>query len=215
MPAIAAPSWRCLTIFLMALLASPVGGGAMSPAAAQPTKANKPILAPPPSQWDRQMLSGRALLGQTITDFTAITGGITFGMGPGEVNAHMPSPAKGVSWVAMPQATEFQDDIRYFWVRFEDARDLQMGATACVGDESYIVFLFRPSGLFRISYRLMPSAACPRPADATAEIFGRYVAITTDIALSVHYKAGPMEVVDVTDSTAGYLLATRWQPRAE
>lgn len=214
MLAIAAPPWRQRSTFILALLALLAGGGGLSSAAGQQTQ-TKPILAPPPSLWDHAMLSGKALLSQTVTDFRAITNGIIFGMGSGEVNMHMPSPAKDVSWSALPQATEFQDDIRYFWVRFEDARDLRAGALSCAGDDSYIVFMFQPRGLFRISYRLMPSAACPRTANAAAEIFRRYVTITTDIALSVHYRAGPMEIVDVTDATAGYLVATRWQPRAE
>lgn len=212
---IVAPSWRRRSTFISALLALLVGAGSLSPAAAQPAQVSKPILSPPPSQWDHAMFSGRPLLSQTLSDLTAITDGIVFGMGPGEVNAHMPSPAKGVIWSALPQATEYQDDVRYFWIRFDDARDLRAGATACSGDDSYIVFLFQPRGLFRISFRLMPSPACPRTAEAAREIFKRYVAITTDLALSVHYRAGPMEIVDVTDPTAGYLLATRWQPRAE
>jgi hypothetical protein len=214
MPAKMAPSWRRLLALSLALLAPLVGAGVSTPAAAQDAPVNKPILAPPPSRWDRQMLSGRPLLSQTVSDLTAVTAGIAFGMGPGEVNTHMPNPAKGIAWTALPAATEFTDDVRYFWIRFEDARDLRMGATACAGTDSYIVFLFQPRGLFRISYRLVPDVACPRPADAAEEIFGRYVSISTDIALSVHYRAGATEIVDVTDPTAGYLLATRWQPRA-
>ena len=77
------------------------------------------------------------------------------------------------------------------------------------------MFLFQERGLFRISYRLTPDNNCPRITDTAEEIFGRYVTITADIALSVHYRAGPLEVVDITDPTAGYLVATRWQPRVE
>ena len=215
MPAKAAPSWRRRLLLILALLAAQAGLGATCPVAAQDAPVNKPVLAPPPSQWDRQMLSGRPLLSQTVSDFAAIAAGIVFGTGPGEVNAHMPSPAKGIDWVSLPAAAEFQGDVRYFWIRFEDARNLRMGATACAGADSYIVFLFQPRGLFRMSYRLMPDVACPHPAAAAQEVFGRYVAIATTIALSVHYRAGQMEIVDVTDATAGVLLATRWQPRAE
>ena len=161
------------------------------------------------------MVSARPLLNQTVSDFAAIVDGILFGMGPGEVNAHLPNPTKGVTWTALPQATEFQDDVRYFWVKFDDVPAMHAGSTACVGDESYIVFMFKARGLFRISYRLMPSAVCPRTAEALGQIFGRFVTMTTDIALSVHYRAGPLDVVDITDSTAGYLLSTRWQPHAE
>lgn len=214
MPVKTAPSWRWPSTFVRSLPVALMGCGMACVAAAQDAPVNKPILAPPPSLWDRQMLSGRPLLSQTVSDLTAVTAGIAFGMGPGEVNTHMPNPAKGIAWTALPAATEFTDDVRYFWIRFRDARDLRMGATACAGTDSYIVFLFQPRGLFRISYRLVPDVACPRPADAAEEIFGRYVSISTDIALSVHYRAGATEIVDVTDPTAGYLLATRWQPRA-
>ncbi len=92
---IVAPSWRRRSTFISALLALLVGAGSLSPAAAQPAQVSKPILSPPPSQWDHAMFSGRPLLSQTLSDLTAITDGIVFGMGPGEVNAHMPSPAKG------------------------------------------------------------------------------------------------------------------------
>jgi|GEM_PF-2100460 len=190
-----------------------------SPTAAQPapgTQETKHILTPPPLRWDRQMLSGRPALSQTITDFAAITTGITFGLDPSAVNAKLPAPAPGVAWGSLPAAGEFQDDIRYFWVRLEGLTDLHAGATACLGVDSYIVFLFQQRGLFRMSYRLAPDATCPNVNDAAEEIFGRYVSIATDIAQSVHYRAGSLEIVDISDPTAsGYLVATRWHPRVE
>ncbi len=215
MQASAALPWRRCRSLLPALLAMLVAAAVVRPADAQAPPAGRPIFAVPPSLWDRRMVSVRPLLNQTVSDFAAIADGIVFGMGPGEVNAHMPVPAKGVTWTALPQATEFQDDVRYFWVKFDDAPNLRAGATACAGDESYIVFMFKTRGLFRISYRLMPSAVCPRTTEVLDQIFGRFVAISADIAASVHYRAGPLDVVDITDSTAGYLLSTRWQPRAE
>jgi hypothetical protein len=215
MPAIAAQPWRHCRSLVLTLLAMLVGFSAARPADAQMTQSSKPIFAVPPSIWDRRMVSARPLLTQTISDFAALADGIVFGMGPGEVNAHMPVPAKGVTWTALPQATEFQDDVRYFWVKFDDAPNLHTGATACAGDESYIVFMFKTRGLFRISYRLMPSAVCPRTAEVLGQIFGRFVSMTTDIAYSVHYRAGPLDVLDITDATAGYMLSTRWQPRVE
>lgn len=216
MPTAEAPSWRLRLTRGLAALALLAGGSALTPAAAQDENITVPILAPPPSAWDSGMLSGRPLFSQTVTDFSALTGGILFGMGPAEVNGRMPNPAKGIVWGVLPSAAEFPDDVRYFWIRFDDARDLRMGTTACVGSDSYIVFLFQSRGLFRISYRLVPDVACPRPADAALQIFSRYVTISTDLALSVHYRAGAMEIVDVSDATASrYLMATRWQPRAE
>ena len=205
MPAsMARSSWRAALLGVV-MLAAPV--------VAQPSRDNKPVLAPPPSQWDNRILTVRPALSQTVTDFAAITGGIVFGLGPADVNARMPAPAPGVSWTALPAATEFRDDVRYFWVRIEGLREMRAGSTACVGPNSYIVFLFQARGLFRISYRLVPDAACPNPADAAAEIFGRYVTIAPEIALSVHYRVGQQEIIDITDPTAGYLVATRWQPR--
>ena len=215
MPAIAALPWRRRRSLILSVLALLLAFGCARPAAAQSNPVNKPIFAVPPAVWDRKMVSARPLLSQTVSDFAAIVDGIVFGMGPAEVNARMPVPAQGVTWTALPQATEFTDDVRYFWVKFDDAPNMRAGTSACVGDESYIVFLFKARGLFRISYRLMPSAACPRTTDAMGQIFGRFVSITADIALGVHYRAGPLDVVDITDATAGYLLATRWQPRLE
>jgi hypothetical protein len=215
MQAIAAQSLRRrLGLMLTVLvLVPPVCGLGVSRAFAQP--APKPILAPPSLLWDNAMLSARPALSQTVTDFAAITGGIVFGMEPADANALLPVPASGITWTVLPPATEFQDDIRYFWTRLEGASDLRAGSTACVGASSYIVFLFQARGLFRISYRLIPDAACPRPGDAASEIFGRYVPITRSIALSVHYRVGAMEVVDITDPTAGYLTTVRWQPRGK
>ena len=74
---------------------------AASPACAQP--AATPVLpaaagsverifTPPPVQWDNAMLSFRPALQQTATDFANLTGGIAFGMSPGQVNALLPDP---------------------------------------------------------------------------------------------------------------------------
>jgi hypothetical protein len=213
MQAIAGRSLRRSLGVILTALVPIVGGWGLSRASAQPTP--KPILAPPPLLWDNAMLSARPALGQTVSDFAAITGGIVFGMEPADANALLPVPASGITWTVLPPASEFQDDIRYFWTRLDGARDLRAGSTACVGGSSYIVFLFQARGLFRISYRLIPDAACPRPGDAAREIFGRYVQITRSIAQSVHYRVGAMEVVDITDPTAGYLTTVRWQPRGK
>jgi len=212
MPANTAPSWRRHVVPTLALLA---GLGVAAPVWAQDEPVDLPILTPPPSVWDHQMLNGRPLLSQTVSNLTAITTGIAFGMGPGEVNTHMPVPAQGISWSALPPATEFQDDIRYFWIRFDEAGGLRLGAKGCVGTDSYIVFLFQSRGLFRISYRLVPDVACPRPAAAALEIFGRFVSLATEVAIAEHYRAGAMEIIDVTDPTAlSSLRAIRWQPKA-
>ncbi len=199
---------------LFVVLAITAGLAMAQPASG--TAERKHVLTPPPLRWDRQMLSGRPALSQTVSDFAAITGGVTFGLGPAAVNGKLPAPAPGVTWASLPAATEFQDDLRYFWVRLEGLSDLRAGTTACLGVDSYIVFLFQQRGLFRISYRLAPDATCPNVGDAAADIFGRYVSIATDIAQSAHYRAGPLEIVDISDPTAAsYLVATRWRPRVE
>lgn len=214
MQAIAARSLRRGVGFILAVLVPLAGGWGTSRASAQQA-APKPILAPPPLLWDNAMLSARPALSQTVSDFAAITGGIVFGLQPDDANALLPAPAAGITWTVLPPASEFQDDIRYFWTRLEGARDLRARSTACVGGSSYIVFLFQARGLFRISYRLIPDASCPRPGDAASQIFGSYVQITRSIAQSVHYRVGAVEVVDITDPTAGYLTTVRWQPRGK
>ena len=216
MPPTKAPSMRRSSAPLPALLALMVGFGFAVSARAQDGAADKPILAAPPMVWDHSMLSVRPLLTQTVSDLTAITSRISFGMGPGEVNDRLPHPTKGIAWNTIPAAMEFRDDVRYFWIRFDDARDPRMGATACVGSDSHVVFMFQPRGLFRISYRLVPDVACPHPAGAAEQIFGRFVGLADGIVRSAHYRAGTMEIVDLTDPTASTdLLATRWQPKAE
>ncbi len=212
MPATTAPSWRRHFFPVLALLA---GFGVTAPAWAQDEAVDMPILQPPPSVWDHQMLSGRPLLNQTVSNLTAITTGIAFGMGPGEVNTHMPVPAQGISWSDLPAAPEFRDDVRYFWIRFDEARGLRMGAKGCAGADSYVVFLFQSRGLFRMSLRLVPDVACPHPAAAALEIFGRFVSLATEVTIAEHYRAGSMEIIDVTDPTAlSALRAVRWQPKA-
>ncbi len=220
MPAHAARSLRRRPAFALMLLAplgvvAPTWAAPAWTAPGQAPDAVLHILVPPPTKWDHQMLATHPALNQTVSNFKAITGGIAFGMPPAGVNAKLPVPEPGIAWTSLPQATEFQDDVRYFWTRLDGVHELRAGATACAGAGSYIVFLFQQRGLFRVSYRLTPDAACPNVAAAADEIFGRYVGIAQDIAQSVHYRVGTMEVVDITDPTAGELVGVRWQPRAD
>ena len=69
-------------------------------------------------------------------------------------------------------------------------RELRDGINSCVGANSYIVFLFRQRGLFRISWRLPEDAGCPSTRAAAEDIFGRYLAIDRSAALATHYRAG-------------------------
>jgi hypothetical protein len=157
------------------------------------------------------MLANRPALPQTATDFANLTSGIAFGMTPAEVNARLPDPYPGLSWSALPEASEYPGEVRYFWSRMDGAGALRVGVTSCTGSASYVIFLFGSHGLFRLSYRLLPDQGCPRTTAAARDIFARYVPIGSVVALSVHYRSGTAEVVDVTDPTAGYLIPTRWR----
>lgn len=172
-----------------------------------------PILIAPPMTWDNSMSLTKPSLGQTVTNFGLVSGGMVFGMKPEEVNARLPSPVAGINWTVLPPAAEFIAEVRYFWARLDGLSGLRGDITACTGRNSYVVFLFQPRGLFRLSFRLVPDPGCPNPGEAASEIFRRFVAIDWNIAQSVHYRAGETEIVDVTDPASGSLTTVRWQPR--
>ena len=185
---------------------------ASPPAASSPaTEPVKRIFLPPPLQWDNAMTSASPALQQTATDFANLTGGIAFGMSPGQVNARLPDPYPGLSWDLLPSANEYQSEVRYFGVPLDRAGALRMGLTACAGAASYVVLLFNRNGLFRLSYRLTADRSCADTSTAAQAIFARYVPIGESVALSVRYRSGRTDVVDVTDPTAGYLIPTRWR----
>jgi hypothetical protein len=192
--------------------------GSLAGAVAQTTEPQSPpaaktILVAPPTQWTSDMLSFRPALSQTTTDFAALTGGIVFGMVATDVNAQLAEPTPGLNWSTMPLAGEFPEDVRYFWTRLEGSQQLAAGITGCAGANSYVVFLFRGRGLFRVSYRLVADAQCPNLAQTATDLMARYVQMGRELALSVHYRAGRVEVVDITDPSAGYLIPMRWQAR--
>ena len=88
---------------------------------------------------------------------------------------------------------------------------LRKDLTACPGSASYLVFLFSSNGLFRLSYRLIADKGCADTNAAAQAIFARYVPIGQSVAMSVRYRTGNTEVVDVTDPAAGYLVPIRWR----
>lgn len=177
--------------------------------AAEPP-AGKRILTVAPMQWDRDALTVQPNRRQTMTDFANLTGGVLFGMNPGDVNNVLPTQSQGISWSKLPPAREFSDDARYVWVRLDAARDLAAGIDHCAGESSYVALLFYARGLFRLSYRLIPDANCPSVSAAAADVFARYLAISPNLALSVHYRSGPVDVVDINDPTVSYLIPQRW-----
>jgi hypothetical protein len=169
------------------------------------------IFTPPPVQWDQSMVGFRPALQQTPNDFYNLTGGVTFGMSPGALNAQLPAPYPGLSWNAMALANEYPGEVRLLGTSAAGAGALRMAVKSCTGTASYVVFLFSTNGLFRLSYRLIADKGCPDTSQAAREIFARYVTIGQKVALSVRYKTGKSEVVDVTDPTAGYLIPIRWR----
>ncbi|MEA2740479.1 MAG: hypothetical protein QOH05_3786 [Acetobacteraceae bacterium] len=169
------------------------------------------IFLPPPTQWDDAMLNSHPALQQSPSDFANLTGGVAFGMSPGQVNAKLLDPYAGVSWGELPLASEYPGEVRYLGVPIDRAGALRTGLTSCAGAGSYVVFLFSGNGLFRLSYRLTADKSCAETNEAARAIFARFVPIGDSVALSTRYRTGRTEVVDVTDPTAGYLIPTRWR----
>jgi hypothetical protein len=201
------------TAMLLLLAASQVCGqpAAMLLAATVPPEAVKPIFVPPPMQWDQSISGFRPALQQTPDDFYNLTGGVAFGMSPAALNARLPDPYPVMSWNALAMANEYPGEARYFSTPIPGAGPLRMGAAACTGATSYLVFLFSSRGLFRLSYRLIADKNCTDTGDAAREIFARYVTIGQTVALSVRYKTGRAEIVEITDPLAGYLNPIRWR----
>ncbi len=173
----------------------------------------KRLFVMPPIQWDEALSRDRQAQTLGSSDLANLTGGITFGMSPAQVNARLPAPAPGVEWGGLPSAGEYPEDVRYFWVRLDALKDPRKFIQGCAGANSYVVFLFRERGLFRISWRLLPDGDCASPLDAARDVFARYLSIDGRAALAVHYRPNKADVVDVTDPNAGYLIPYRWENR--
>jgi hypothetical protein len=190
---------------------------AASQACAQPIASSiapetmKPILLPPPVKWDRAMLSHRPVVQQTATDFANLTGGLGFGMSPAALNARLPKPYPGLGWSTLALAPEYVDEVRYFALPLDAAGRLRMDVTACAPEHSSLVLLFSARGLFRLSYRLPADQGCGDPNEAAQQILAHYVPISPSVALSMRYRSGTTEVVDITDPAAKGLLSVRWR----
>ena len=147
------------------------------------------------------------------SDLGNLTGGIVFGLSPSEVNAKLPNPTPGIDWTDLPFATEYPVEVRYFWVRLDAVKEQRDGVNACVGANSYIVFLFQRRSLFRVSWRLLPDNDCPSTRTAAEDLFARYLQIDGRAALVTHYRAGKAEAVEITDPAVDYLAPYRWTNR--
>jgi hypothetical protein len=170
----------------------------------------KRIFMSPALQWDNAMFSFHPGVQQTAATLAALTGGITFGMSPSALNAILSEPYPGLSWTGLTLANEYPGEARMFGIPVASAGALRMNLTACAGAGSYVVFLFKSNGLFRISYRLSADRSCTDTDEASQQIFARYVQIGREVAFSVRYRTGRTWVVDITDPAADYLVPIRW-----
>lgn len=177
------------------------------------TGTEKSILMTPPLQWETSMLGSRPAWHQSVNDLALLTGGILFGMSPRDVNTALPDPTPGLDWTKLPLATEFPEDVRYFWIKLHGSKAKLLSTENCVGHASYVTFLFRSRGLFRISFRLLADEDCPSTNAAATEIMARYVLMPREVVQSMHYRNGRVEVVDLVDPASGYLVGVRWLQR--
>ena len=182
-------------------------------AGAQPKPAEQSlrVFVPPPLQWNQRTQTARSALQQTPHDLARINADLTFGMTPEQVAALFPVLPPDLSWTTLRTAPEYPADVRYVWVRLRDLPQWRDQLSGCFGSTSYVAFLFNQHALFRVSFRLIPDAACPSVTEAALDLFARYVPVGPDIALSVRYSSPPAEVVDITDPTATLLLPVRWR----
>ena len=151
---------------------------------------------------------------QTSQDLALVNGGILFGMTPGRVAALLPGAPPDLTWNTLRSASEYPAEVRYFWLRLNSLPEWRDRISHCIGQSSYVAFQFTARGLFRISFRLIPDAACPNVAQAALDLFARYMSIGPNIALSVHYATLDAAVVDITDPTASFLIPVRWRMSA-
>jgi len=185
----------------------------MTTTAARAQGGEKPILMTPPVQWETSLLGSRPAWHQSINDLAVLTGGILFGMSPRDVNTSLPEPTPGLDWAKLPLATEFPEDVRYFWIKLHGLKMPLVQTESCTGHASYVTFLFRTRGLFRISFRFLADEDCPSTTAAASEIMARYVLMPREVVQSMHYRNGRVEVVDLVDPASGYLVGVRWQQR--
>ncbi len=196
---------------LMMLAASSAGAQpAATPVGVAESGLVKRIFMAPTLQWDNAMFTVHPAVQQTASTLANLTGGITFGMSPPALNALLPEPYPGLSWAGLALANEYPGEARMFGIPISSAGALRMNLTACAGAGSYVVFLFKSDGLFRISYRLGADQTCTDTNEAAQQIFARYVPVGREVAFSVRYRTGRTQVVDITDPAAADVEPIRW-----
>lgn len=199
--------------FLAVPLLLPVNAVVAQPPPAQPppTQPDLRVFVPPPLEWNRRTLTARRGTQQGPQDLARINAGLTFGMTPEQVAAVLPGAPTELTWNNLRTARDYPTEVRYFWLRLDDVPAWRSQIKNCAGKSSYAAFLFTIRGLFRVSFRLLPDAGCPSLTAAALDLFAPYVTLTPDVALSIRYRSGPAEVVDITDPTAAALIPVRWQ----
>jgi len=200
--------------WLGALLAGAVSIAGVA-AAAQAPDTTKPILTLPPLQWDDRGVSWTYATQRAPGDLARLMAGLKFGLTPEDVSQHLPDPGANLHWSDLPVAKEFSEDVRYVWIPMQAAGALRKLVTACFGEPSHVVLLFLNKALFRVSWRFLPDQNCPDPHAAAEELYAGFVPLASTVAVSVHYRVGSAEVVDVTDPAAGSLIGQRWQTRGQ
>jgi hypothetical protein len=184
-------------------------------AMAQTQDTTKRILVLPPLQWNDTGVNWHYATQHSATDVARLMGGLTFGLKLDEVSQHLPKFGSNLRWADLPAATEFSEDVRFVRIPMRVAAGLRAPVTACFGEPSHVVLLFRGKALFRVSWRFLADQSCPNPRAAAFQLFAAYVPIATTVAVSVRYRTGQAEVVDVTDPAAQALIAQRWQARGQ
>jgi hypothetical protein len=210
-PAPRSATHRPLLAALLAGLALAAGGAA----AAQTPDTTKRIFALPALQWNSTGVNWNYATQQSPGDLARVMGGLTFGLKPEEVSQRLPKLGADLHWNNLPAAKEFSEDVRYVRMPMQGAGTLRGPVTACFGEQSNVVLLFRNNGFFRASWRFLPGQACPSPHDAAAELYAAYVPLAVTLVASALYRAGSAEVVDVTDPGAGPLIAQRSPARGQ
>lgn len=195
---------RATTLIGVALLTS-------AAVASETSDRNKPIMVLPPRQWDAMGVASHIAVQQSASDLARVMGGLTFGLKPEEVSRRLPKSSGELHWNGLPVAKGFHEEVRLVRMPVQDAGTLRARITACFGEQSHVVLLFRNNALFRVSWRFVPDGNCPNPLDAAEQLFAAYVPIAGTIAVSTLYRAGSVTLVDVTDPGAGALVAQRMQ----
>jgi hypothetical protein len=201
--------WRPAALLAAGMII--IGGAVAAPA---PDTAKR-ILLLPPLRWDSEGQAWSYATEQNPIELARVMNGLTFGMTPEEASRHLPGAGGVLHWNDLPQANEFSEDVRYVWLPMTGAVAFRKPVTSCFGDASYIVLLFLNNALFRASFRFLPGQGCHDPYDAAEELYGAYVPLADNLAITVLYRTGDAAVVDVTDPAAGPLVATRWQARGQ